>query len=192
MSLKVTFELADTDLDHFRRVMRKAREVAKELGPEQVMTAAEGLLVRIKTTEIPEFIRDRLERIKTLTEMVRDAEWALPETDKSRVLNSLAYFCQPDDLIPDSVPGLGFLDDAIMVELVVRELRHEIEAYEDFCAYRAQQDARGNHGDDPVTREEWLTARRKALQSRMRNRRKRERERRSSTSSSGRSPFRLF
>ena len=190
MSLKVTFELADTDLDHFRRVMRKAREVAKQLGAEQIMAAAEGLLVRIKTTEIPEFIGDRLNRIKMLTDMVRDAEWKLPEADKSRVLNSLAYFCQPDDLIPDSVPGLGFLDDAIMVELVVRELRHEIEAYEDFCAYRAQRDARG---DDPVTREEWLTARRKALQSRMRNRRKRERERRASaSSSSGRSPFRLF
>lgn len=191
MSLKVTFELADDDLDHFRRVMREAREAARDMGTEEVLAAAEGLLVRVGPADLPEFIRDRLSRIKTLTDMVRDTEWNLPDVDKRRVVDALAYFCQPDDLIPDDVPGLGFLDDAIMVELVMRELRHEIEAYEDFCAFRADRDARGEQRDDPVTREEWLTARRKALQSRMRNRRKRERERRPS-SSSGRSPFSLF
>jgi uncharacterized membrane protein YkvA (DUF1232 family) len=189
MSLKVTFELADADLDHFRRVMREARAVAKQRGAEEVLTAAEGLLDQIKGASIPEFIRDRLERIRTLTDMVRDAEWNLPEADKGRVLNALAYFCEPEDLIPDDVPGLGFLDDAIMVELVVRELRHEIEAYKDFCSFRASGD---KQGDDPVNRKEWLAARRMALQSRMRNRRRRERERRRSSSSSGRSPFSLF
>lgn len=193
MSLKVTFELAESDLDHFRRVMRQARAVAKERGQEEVLGAAEGLLMRIKTVDVPEFIRDRLERIRTLIEMVRDKEWNLPDPDKARVLNALAYFCEPDDLIPDEVPGLGFLDDAIMVELVVRELRHEIEAYQDFCSFRAARDARPGHSEDPVTREEWLASRRKALQSRMRNRRKRERERRAGLgSSSRRSPFSLF
>ncbi|HUG99852.1 MAG TPA: YkvA family protein [Gammaproteobacteria bacterium] len=191
MSLKVTFELADADLDHFRTVMRQARDVARQLGPDEVLASAEGLLSRIKVTEVPEFIRDRLERIRTLTDMVRDAEWKLPEADTGRVLNALAYFSEPEDLIPDSVPGLGFLDDAIMVELVVRELRHEIEAYQDFCAFRDARDASARRGEDQVTREEWLAARRRALQSRMRNRRKRERERRA-RSSGTRSPFRLF
>jgi uncharacterized membrane protein YkvA (DUF1232 family) len=143
MSLKVTFELADADLEHFRRVMREARTTAKERGAEEVLVAAEGLLARIKGIEIPEFIRERLERIRTLVDMVRDQEWKLPEPETARVLNSLAYFSEPDDLIPDAVPGLGFLDDAIMVELVVRELRHEIDAYQDFCAFRATRDARG-------------------------------------------------
>lgn len=194
MSLKVTFELADADLDHFRRVMRQAREVAKDRGTDEVLGAAEALLERIKSAEVPEFIRDRLGSIKTLTEMVRDAEWNLPAADRTRVVNALAYFCEPDDLIPDDVPGLGFLDDAIMVELVVRELRHEIEAYQDFCSYRVARDAQFPSGHDPVTREDWLVARRRALQSRMRNRRKRERERRSGSSASGktRSPFSLF
>jgi uncharacterized membrane protein YkvA (DUF1232 family) len=191
MSLKVTFELADADLDHFRRVMREARAVAKQRGADEVLAAAEGLLNQIKGANIPEFIRDRLERIRTLTDMVRDAEWNLPDADKGRVLNALAYFCEPEDLIPDDVPGLGFLDDAIMVELVVRELRHEIEAYQDFCSFRAAEDGKPHH--DPVTREAWLVARRKALQSRMRNRRKRERERRAGSGAGrSRSPFSLF
>ena len=188
MSLKVTFELSKTDLDHFRRVMRQARAVAQDRGAEEVLLASEALLAKIRESEMPEFIRDRLERIKSLIDMVRDEEWNLPQDDRNRVLNALAYFCEPEDLIPDSVPGLGFLDDAIMVELVVRELRHEIEAYKDFCSFRA---SRNTKGEDPVDRKEWLSARRMALQSRMRNRRRRARARRRGRSG-GRSPFSLL
>ncbi len=52
------------------------------------------------------------------------------------MLAALAYVCDPEDIIPDEIPGIGLLDDAVMIELVLRELRHTIEAYEDFCAYR--------------------------------------------------------
>ena len=102
--------------------------------------------------------------------MITDLEWRLPHDEVGRVLNALAYFAEPEDLIPDSIPGLGFLDDAIMVELVVRELRHEIEAYDDFCEFRTAA-LEGSEGR--VSRTDWLNSRREALQSRMRRRRKR-------------------
>ena len=60
----------------------------------------------------------------------------MPEEDRQRVLACLTYFANPKDIIPDNVPVLGFLDDAIMIELVVRELQHEVEAYDDFVVYR--------------------------------------------------------
>lgn len=188
MSMKVTFELVDADLKHFREIMREAREVAKSLGEEEIISATETLLSEIRSADIPEFIVDRLERVRTLIKMLQDDEWNLPEPERGRVLNALAYFCDPEDIIPDTVPGLGFLDDAIMVELLVRELRHEIEAYHDFCKARATRDAAA---EDERSRAEWLEARRQALQSRMRNRRRRERERRRGTSR-GRSPFSLL
>ena len=188
MSLKVTFELANADLDHFRRVMRQARAAAKGRGADEILAAAEQVLAGVEERNVPDFIGDRLRRLRTLIDMVRDAEWALPDEEKSRVLNALGYFAEAEDLIPDAVPGLGFLDDAIMVELVVRELRHEIEAYQDFCSFRASRDSAGA---DPDARLEWLSARRQALQSRMRNRRRKDRGRRRAKSS-GRSPFSLF
>ncbi len=103
--------------------------------------------------------------------MLSDIEWRLPHQEAKRVLNALAYFAEPEDLIPDHIPGLGFLDDAIMIELVVRELRHEIEAYEDFCEYRQRLRDRGDK--TPASRAGWLETRRKELQARMRRRRKR-------------------
>ncbi len=58
-----------------------------------------------------------------------------------------------------------------MIELVVRELKHEIEAYQDFCDYRKRTKLEHGAGAK-ASREGWLSERRKALQSRMRRRRK--------------------
>ena len=49
---------------------------------------------------------------------------------------ALAYFTDPDDLIHDAVPGLGFLDDAIVIELLWLELRHELAAFQTFAQFR--------------------------------------------------------
>ncbi len=90
------------------------------------------------------------------------------------MVSALAYFNEPRDLIPDDVPGFGFLDDAVMVELVVQELKHDLEAYDDFCNYRrTEAGKRRGNGKAVVTREQWLDARRRQLHGRMRRRRAR-------------------
>ena len=106
--------------------------------------------------------------------MVHDAGWALPEEDKNRVLSALTYFADPKDVIPDTVPVLGFLDDAIMIELCVRELKHELDAYDDFCDYRRAEAKRRGENVDSLTmaRAEWLEGRRLELQDRMHRRRR--------------------
>ena len=92
-----------------------------------------------------------------------------------------AYFSDPEDLVPDHIPVLGFLDDAIMIELVAGEFSDDVEAFEEFCAYRSREE--GRNGNVTITRDEWLDAKRRELHSRMRHRRNARR-------SSGRSSFR--
>lgn len=193
MSLRVSFELSKADLKHFRTIMREARDAAADKPASEVLAAARKLLDSVGDVDMPEFVGDRIARIQVMIDMVEDGEWKLPDEETARVVNALAYFGEPEDLIPDHIPGLGFLDDAIMVELVVRELRHEIDAYTDFCRFRSVEEQRrgGRGAEDEVTREQWLAVRRKELQSRMRNRRLRERTRRG-VRSGGRSPFSLF
>ena len=171
MSLRVSFELDEEDLKHFRLIMREARKTIALVPPEDIVAAAEELLAAIGE-RAPQFVVDRLGRLRLLIGMLTDIDWRLPQREANRVLNALAYFTEPDDLIPDHIPGLGFLDDAIMIELVVRELRHEIEAYEDFIDFRARMRAEAGHRTG-VSRENWLEDRRRALLERMRRRRKR-------------------
>lgn len=173
MSLAITIELGDADLQHFIDAMRRAQEEAKHLSPQQVTDEASKLLVDGHHVQLPQFIADRLAKLDSMISMVNDQGFALPEEDRQRVLACLTYFANPKDIIPDNVPVLGFLDDAIMIELCVRELQHEIEAYDDFVVYRNEEAQR--RGVDPATlkteRVEWAEARRVELLSRMKNRR---------------------
>jgi uncharacterized membrane protein YkvA (DUF1232 family) len=178
--MRVSFDLSDRDLRFFRQ---RLQQIAGASSDERtVIRGATRLVKEALETEIPQFVRDRIGKLGQLIAMLEDREWRLEGKDRERVLNVLAYFVDPDDLIPDRVPGIGYLDDAIMVELVVQELRHEIEAYQDFCEFRAKRprDAEA----------EALEARRVALQGRMRRRRRRERQSRGSRSS--RSPIGLW
>ena len=169
--MRISFELDDNDLKHFQLIMDEARKAARRLAPEDIVAAAENLLTSVPRTSAPGFIVERLDRLQLMIRMLSDIEWRLPHQDATRVLNALAYFSEPEDLIPDHIPGLGFLDDAIMIELVARELKHEIEAYQDFCNYRERLSSKGD--GNFASREGWLNDRRKELQARMRRRRKR-------------------
>jgi uncharacterized membrane protein YkvA (DUF1232 family) len=175
MSLRVTFELDESDLQHFRLIMRAARQSAARLAPEVVVANATERLERTAEKPPPAFVAERLEKLKLLIRMLTDIDWRLPHRDARRVLSALTYFNEANDLIPDHVPGLGFLDDAIMIELVARELRHELDAYRDFCAFREQMGVESRH-QSLTRRNRWLEARRLELQDRMRRRRQAEQD----------------
>lgn len=186
MSLRISFNLEEEDLQHFRLIMQQVRETSSPAWPEDIVAAAEKLLLEIESTRIPRFVRERLESLQLMIHMLKDHEWRLPEKETARVLNALAYFSEPEDLIADHIPGLGFLDDAIMIELVVRELRHEIEAYRDFCDFRDRMESRPGVKlkTTDITRDDWLSDRRKELQKRMRRRQKNTRKKGAEPSSS--------
>ena len=170
MPFKVTFELSDSDLEHYREIMREAGRRAQGREEKDLVAAARQLMEQVQKSEAPEFVRERLGDLDTLIRMLEDGEWGLEGEDRERVVTGMTYFSNPLDLIPDSVPGLGFLDDAVMVELIVRDLHHEVESYRDFCRYREERDQlRGKSSS--TSREEWLAAKRQQMFLRMRRRR---------------------
>ena len=174
--MKVTFNLSDSDLKYFRKLMTDVRTRHEKTPEAEIVANARALLRAMESSSVPDFISERIESLRQLIDMLEDHEWALSGKDRERVVRGMAYFAEPEDMIPDRVPVLGFLDDAIMVELVVGELVHEIDAYRDFCEFRRIHEERFGK-EDPATRDEWLVARRTSLHQRMRRRRTRRRER---------------
>ena len=174
MSITLNFELNDRDLAHFTAAMDRSKKSAEGKTADEIIAASVALLDDAQKVHIPDFIKDRLLRLDDMIAMVRDESWALPDADKQRVLGALTYFCDPNDVIPDHVEVLGFLDDAVMIELSVRELKHELDAYDDFCDFRQRQAERLGLDPAKVGRADWLGGRREELVDRMHQRRERD------------------
>ena len=89
MAFEVTFELTDSDLDHFRDVMRKAQTNAKALSEEQILSNAKKLSEDVKSG-VPAFVQERIVKLETLVAMVEDSEWQIPDEERADVLTALA------------------------------------------------------------------------------------------------------
>src|SRR5690349_17126862 len=113
MGLSINIELSDNDLDHFTEVLKRAQQAAGAVDSRQITESARKLLADAGSVKVPEFIGARLAKLEHLINMVHDEGWGLQDEDKTRVLTALTYFADPKDVIPDSVPVVGYLDDAI-------------------------------------------------------------------------------
>lgn len=169
MSIQISLELSDSDLKHFRELMNKAIDNAAQLPPEEVIAKASALCDEMENASVPDFVANRLVSLKKLIGALSDGEWQLPEDERTEILASLAYFCEPQDLVPDNIPGLGYLDDAIMIELVLQDMSLDLEAYEGFCSFRkTEENRRGDRAH--VSRESWLASGRTESRSNLRRR----------------------
>ena len=174
MSLTLNFELNDRDLEHFHAAMEASKKAAEGKSDNEIIENAGRLLADAQKVHIPDFILNRLLRLDDMIAMLRDDAWALEPADRERVLSALVYFNNPNDVIADSVPVLGYLDDAVMIEMCVRDLQHELDAYDDFCDFRQRQAERLGVDPAKVGRADWLGGRREELVDRMHQRRERD------------------
>ena len=107
--LKIVLELSDKDLKYFRKCLQSVRK--GKLGSDEalILASASELITSVSDAEAPEFVKGRIGKLRLLIDMLEDEQWRLAGADRTRVLSALAYFVDPDDLIPDRIPGIGAL-----------------------------------------------------------------------------------
>ena len=157
MPLNVTITLSDEDLEKFQESIDRAKLVVHdEQAVARIEDAAADMINRAREIDLPNFISDRLLKLQILLNMIRDDEWSLSEEEKNSIRCVLYYFVEPNDVIPDHIPGIGFLDDALYAEIVFKELKNEIKLYQEFCQFRIAEEnkRRANGLDLRVGREE--------------------------------------
>jgi uncharacterized membrane protein YkvA (DUF1232 family) len=140
---KVTFTLDEEDAKYFHSLYKKAKRDAKVQGSEEIIREARGIVKKVRSSKkTPRFVIDAIDVLADLTDLVQDDQYAAPKPVRDAVLAAIAYFSNPDDLIADSVPGLGFLDDAIMIKFIEDEFQHELWGYRKFCKLRDSSEQR--------------------------------------------------
>jgi len=165
-TLRINFELGPDDIEYFRKRLSNARRNRALRDDDRVILAAEALAVKALESNPPTFVVSRMLTLQNMVDMLKDRDWSLENDDRDRVLEVLAYFADPNDIIPDELPGIGFLDDTIMIDLASIDLAPELEAYAEFCANRDDLAAK-------MADAQPLKVARDELQSRMRRRRRR-------------------
>jgi uncharacterized membrane protein YkvA (DUF1232 family) len=136
-SFKVTFKLDEEDAKYFRGRFRKAMKAASEQNPQEILAAARGLVESVRRNrKTPGFVLDAIETLQDLTDIIEDKGYAAPAKVRSEVVAALAYFATAEDLIPDEIPVLGFLDDAIMIKFVEEQFKHELHAFRKFRKFQ--------------------------------------------------------
>ena len=141
MTLTVQIELCEEDVARLRRMIHEAHEVSKALSRSEVVDASTRLLRRLRRQETPGFVLERLGVLETLTEMAEDTTWQRSKDTDRKVLDMLVGFCEPVRLLRDSPRGPSYLDDALVIELIRREMRRELRDY------RSHRDRRANRSD---------------------------------------------
>lgn len=169
--MKLSFELSDRDLKYFRAALRHARHAVRHADESDIVDAIRDVLADIKASEpLPDFVGRRIPEIESLIQMLMDDEWRLPKSERERLLSVFIYFGDPEDILPDDIPVIGYLDDIIVLELVTQELRHVREAYDDFCTFRRKFDREHGKGIDGAIRRDRIDRRRQQLHQRMKRR----------------------
>jgi len=152
---KVAFDLDEKDAAYFRDLYKQAKVNAAKLDPDTILKDARNLIEKVRTSEhVPRFVLDAIQTLEDMTQIILDEEYKAPQSVRNQVLAGLAYFANAEDLIPDHVPALGFLDDAIMVKFVEEEFKHELWGYRKFRGLSAPEEQRPwtNIGGDRLRR----------------------------------------
>jgi uncharacterized membrane protein YkvA (DUF1232 family) len=169
--MKFSIELSDRDLKFFRDALKRSRDAVRHADESDIIEAVGDVLAEIKSEEpLPDFVTKRIPQLESMLRMLQDEEWKLPNDARERLLAAFVYFADPEDIVPDHIPVIGYLDDIIMIELVVRELHHAREAYGDFCDYRDDYDKRPDNKKDNVIRRDRIDKKRQHLHQRMKRR----------------------
>ena len=173
MGVTISLDFTERDLGFFRQAIRQARNTVRGADEAEIIDAVRGAIAGIEAGKpLPDFVAQRLPELETLIDMLEDRDWRLPKTEREQLLATFVYFGDPEDIIPDDIPAIGFLDDLILIELLLRDFRHVREAYADFCRFREEAARTAPSRVAPARR---LETRRRQLQARMKRRKARER-----------------
>jgi uncharacterized membrane protein YkvA (DUF1232 family) len=142
-SFKISFSLDEGDIAYFRKLFRNSRKLVSDQDVAEVLSSVEVLIGKVrKAKKTPSFVQEAVAVLEDLKQMLEDVDYELPKGPRNEILAALSYFVNPEDLIHDQIPGLGFLDDAIMMKMLEHEFKQELWGYRQFRRFRTGAEQR--------------------------------------------------
>lgn len=131
------FQLSTAEVDRFNAFL--ARVGGQTLETDQLASAGRELCRPGHPMASPPCIRQRLRWIAAVEQLLGDPQWQ-PANEATETASAIVDYARSrDDLIPDWLPMVGRLDDAIVVEAAWPVLAAEVDDYLDYTRVRSQE-----------------------------------------------------
>jgi uncharacterized membrane protein YkvA (DUF1232 family) len=113
----------------FARAARAAQRLVASGTPLGRVLAATATSLRGRRRPLRVLLDDVLALLRLVREVVAGRYRKLPKGALVAIVAGLIYFVDPLDLIPDEIPVIGFLDDALVLGWVLSRVRGDLEAF---------------------------------------------------------------
>ncbi len=153
--------LVPREVEYFNSVLALLGRAAPPLQTDQLATAARMLNEDTADDAPSACIQQRIEHAQLLEQLLQDRDWE-PNPQVSRELTLVvAYLHASRQLIPDTVPGVGQLDLAIVIDTVWPKLTAEVANFLDYRRLRHVEAQRQGRSDEEIdfNRSRWLELR---------------------------------
>ncbi len=112
------------------------------------------------------YVIDQVGSLQIMLSMIEDKTWQVSENNKEKINATIKYFVDDNDIIPDHIPGIGYVDDCIVIDGTMDDVEEEMLEFKDFCRARMVYAKNG-----PFSLDEWSKIKDQEAVSRARNRR---------------------
>jgi hypothetical protein len=157
-----SLELKETALNRFNQVTHKLDPDHEGFNADQIAGAARRVLRAAAKGQESTFIKVRMRRAGEVRAALNDGQWTIGEELRDKMSVLIDYLDhEANALIPNDLPVVGLLDDAILVDVAMNAVRDELDEYADFCRFRmAEAGSRDVAASDvQIGREEWMAER---------------------------------
>ena len=113
---------------------QEASEIIRDRKGGEKLEKAIGLVRRIPV------LKDLANDVPVMVNMVKDyikgAYRRVPLKTIAMMTAALLYFINPNDVVPDYVPGVGYLDDAAVITYVLKSVKDDVDEYKTWrCSF---------------------------------------------------------
>ena len=122
MNISKLFELTEEDKAHYLTLidkidLNKSSEIIQSLNLKLDNLVSSKKLNTIET--------DLIKNVSVLLSIYQTYP-DLTESIKKRIIFAISYFCDSDDDIPDIVPDIGYLDDAVVARWIIESIGKDL------------------------------------------------------------------
>ena len=96
---------------------------------DKVMNNSDRIEKIVSNGSLSKFMKDVKLYFRMLSDVFSRRYTRVPKGTVAAIIGSLLYVLSPVDLIPDMIPVIGYLDDAAVLALCLKFVKHDVDEY---------------------------------------------------------------